>query len=253
MKIQKKNPVIALAPIRYFDISKRDNVVKILEYIKEAGRKQADIICFPESCLYKTAAFDINSNAIQEIRRECEKNHIWCIITEDLIINKKRYNTAILIDRKGDIKGRYKKIHPYTGEEVRAGKDIKVFRTDFAKIGIAICWDLGFPDLFKKMKEKGAQIVFCPSQWRYEYKVYDKKHKEKEIELLQSLVKTRAFENIFFIALINPLTDKEDQVSYSAIVSPHKTLKETLDSEELMIAELNLNEIKKVENVYKKD
>lgn len=249
--MKKKTAVIALAPIKYFDISKKDNLKKVKKYIRMAANRGADIICFPESCLYKTGALSINHIFIQQIREECKKNSIWCIITEDLILRKKPYNMAVLINRNGEIKGKYKKIHLYD-DNVRAGKKVKVFKTDFAKIGIVICWDLSFPELFIKMKEKGAEIIFCPAQWHYEYKVHDKRHKEVEVKLLRALVTARAFENIYFVALCNPLTDREDQVSYSAIVSPNKILKETIDSEKLMIAKLNLNLIKRVEKIYPK-
>ncbi|MEK6859661.1 MAG: carbon-nitrogen hydrolase family protein [Nanoarchaeota archaeon] len=250
-KIKRRQAVIALAPIKYFDISKKDNLKKIKKYIRMAAKRKADIICFPESCLHKTEILHFENRIIKEIREECRKNSIWCIITEDIVLKKKPYNTALLIDRGGEIRGKYKKIHIHD-EDVRAGKKTRIFKTDFAKIGIVICWDLTFPELFRKMKEKGAEIVFCPSQWCYENKAYDKKHKEREISLLKSLVSARAFENVYFVALCNPLVDREDMVSYSAIVSPHRVIKETIDKECLMIAKLNLNLIKQIESIYAK-
>lgn len=248
---EKRNAIVAIAPIKYFDISKKNNVEKIKKYIRKAGKRKADIICFPESCLHKTETLRFDDPIIMEIREECRKNSIWCIITEDLILKKKSYNTAILINRQGKISGKYKKIHTYD-EDVKAGEKTRVFRTDFGKIGIVICWDLAFPGLFQRMKEKGAQIIFCPAQWCYEEKAYNDKHKQREINLLRSLVNARAFENRFFVVLCNPLRDAQDQVSYSAIVSPHKILKETIDEEKLMTAKINLNEIKKVEKIYDK-
>lgn len=250
-KHSRRYAKIALAPIRYFDISKKNNFEKVKKYIKMAGKRKVDIICFPESCLYKTGSLHFNDKRIKEIQEECKKNSVWCIVTEDLILKNKPYNLAILINRNGEIKGQYKKIHLY-GEEVRAGKKIRVFNTDFGKIGIVICWDLAFPELFKKMKEKGAQIVFCPAQWCYEEKVYDAMHKKKETEVLRALATARAFENIFFVAICNPLRNEKDQVSYSAIVSPSKIIKETINKERLMTAKLNLTEIKKLENLYPK-
>jgi predicted amidohydrolase len=249
--MKAKKPIIALAPIKYFDISKKNNLKTIKKYIRLAAKKQADIICFPESCLHKTQTFYFNDAIIREIQEECKKNSIWCIITEDLIINGKPYNTAVLINRHGRIKGKYKKIHLY-GDEVNPGKKAMVFKTDFAKIGIVICWDLAFPELFKRMKKKGAQIVFCPAQWCYEEKIYGSKGKQKETEILRSLVTTRAFENIYFVAIVNPLRDKKDLVSYTAIVSPSKILKETIDEEKLITQEINLKEIKKLKKIYPK-
>lgn len=250
----KKRPIIALVQMKYFDIDKKNNVQKIKKYIKQAKRAGADIICFPESCVHKTETLYYNDDLIKEIREECKKNEIWCIITEDLEIKGKRYNVSMLINREGEIAGSSKKIHLHgDSDNIKAGKRIKVFETDFAKIGIIICWDLAFPELFKKMKNAGAEIVFCPSEWCYEKKAYGKSHKKEETKLLRSLIRARAFENLYFVVLCNPIRDREDQVSYSAICSPHKILKEILDEEGMISSEINLNDIGKLQKLYKKD
>jgi len=248
--MEKRSAIIALAPIKYFDISD-DNLAKIKKYIRLAGRRKADIICFPESCLHRTKTLHFDDQIIKEIKEECKKNNIYCIITEDLLLRKKPFNVAMLIDRNGEIVGQYRKIHLY-GDNVKAGKITRVFNTDFAKIGIVICWYLRYPELFKRMKKKKAEIIFCPAQWCYERKAYTAFHRDREIKLLKSLVAARAFENLFFVALVNPLIDAKDQVSYTAIASPHKILKETIDEEKLMVVKINLNEIKKLKRLYKK-
>ena len=247
--MKRRTAVIALAPIKYFDIAKKNNLEKIKRYIGLAAKAKADIVCFPESCLHKTDTLHFDDKIIKEIKEECRKNNIWAIVAEDLFLRGKSYNIAFLIGRDGKIKGKYQKMHLYD-DKVHSGRRAKVFKTDFAKIGIAICWDLAFPELFKKMKKAGAEIVFCPAQWCFEKKAHDKYHKEKEIYLLKSLASARAFENLYFIAICNPLRDAEDQVSYSAIVSPHKILKETIEKEGLIVAEINLSEIKKLEKIY---
>ena len=250
-----RKPRIAIAQIKYFDLSKRNNVEKIKKYIRLAKERKADIICFPESCVHKTDVLSFNHKLINEIREECKKNSIWCILTDDvtqkgkLRITKKDYNTAMLIDRNGNISGEYRKIHLY-GDKTSAGKKAKVFNTDFAKIGIAICWDVAFPELFREMKKKGADIVFCPSQWWYETKAHDSAHMEREIKILESLIQARAFENIFFVAICNPVMESKFQVSYSAIASPHRILSRIIKKEGLITADINLNEIKKLTKLY---
>ncbi|MFA5174275.1 MAG: carbon-nitrogen hydrolase family protein [Candidatus Pacearchaeota archaeon] len=247
----KKNPIIALAPIKYFNISEKDNLEKIRAYIHMASKKGADIICFPESCVHKTAVITLKNPILKEIQEECKKHSIWCIITEDINHKGRDYNTAVLINRKGEIAGNYKKINLY-GDKTEAGTRVKVFKTDFATIGIVICWDLAFPRLFQKMKEEGAEIIFCPAQWCYEKKAYDNQHKKRETLLLKALVSARAFENLFFVAICNPLINEKDLVSYSAIVSPHRILKEAIKKEDLIVAEINLKEIEKSEKLYDK-
>lgn len=246
--MSKERPMIALAQIRYFDKSK-NNVEKIKKYIRRASKKGADIVCFPESCVHKTEVLYFNDSLIREIKEECKNSSIWCIITEDLEIRNKRYNTAILIDREGNIKGNYKKINLY-GDDVSPGNRIKIFETDFAKIGIVICWDLAFPELFKKLKEKGAQIVFCPAQWQYEPIAHKNKPIKREEKILESLIQTRAFENIYFTALCNPVMESKYLVTYSAIASPHKILNKISGKEGLITAKINLKEIEKYDRLY---
>ena len=80
------------------------------------------------------------------------------------------YNSAILLDRKGQIIGQYNKIHP-TEDELKDGTtpgediDPPVFKTDFGTIGIQICFDVNWREKWRRLKEQGAQIVFWPSAY----------------------------------------------------------------------------------------
>lgn len=253
MKKRIRTAVIALAQIKYYSDNSKHNLEKIKKYIRLASKKRADIICFPESCVHRSA-LELSHWIIEEIKEECKKQKIWSIITDDFIVGKKVNNTSILINRKGKVIGGYKKIHLY-GDKTLPGKRFAVFKTDFAKSGIAICWDLAFPNLFKKMKSAGAEIVFCPAQWWYDTKTYEKHSgidaRKKETEILRSLIRTRAFENVYFVALCNPVMDSKFQVSYTALASPTKILKEIVGREGMIVVKINLNEIKKQERVYK--
>lgn len=249
--MKKRTPIIAVAQIEYHKNSSEKDILKLKKYIQLAKKKKADIVCFPESCLHRTKTLHFDDEIINQVKLECKKNSIWCIITENIILRGKPYNLAILINREGKVVGNYKKRYLYGDDGLNAGKKIRVFQTDFAKIGIVICWDLAFPELFNKMKKAGAEIVFCPSQWAYEDKAHEKKHKVREKEILESLIITRAFENLFFVALCNPVRKfSYDQVSYSAIAAPHKILKEIVDKEGLIASKIDLNSIKKFEKLY---
>lgn len=246
---KKRNPIIALAQIRYFDTIEKHNVEKIKRYIKKAGKIGADIICFPETCVHKTDNLELNHRLIKEIQKACRENSIWAIITDSFLIKKIPYKISILIDRGGRIRGKYKKINLYD-DNGKSGNKIFIYQTDFAKIGIVICWDLAFPELFRRIKMAGAEIVFCPSKWCYEKSAHDKDHKERELILLKSIIRSRAFENLFFVALTNPVMKRKDLISYSAIASPHKIIGEIKDREGLIHCKINLNEIKKFSKIY---
>jgi predicted amidohydrolase len=253
--MKHRKAVIALAQIRYFDIKTRHNVEKILKYIKIAKKKGADIVCFPEACIYKTDSVDLDSKAMDLIKAECKKNSIWCIVTDDFEIKGKTYDVSVLIDRKGQVKAGYKKIHLYGDKYAQAGRNTIVVKTDFAKIGVAICWDIAYPELFKRMKEAGVEVVFCPAQWWYDSKAHGQgeDHGQREAKILESLILTRAFENLCFVAVCNPVMETKYQVSYSAIASPTKILKKIEGREGLITAEINLNLLKKLKKVFVED
>ncbi len=83
-----------------------------------------------------------------------------------------RYNTSVLIDRRGRILARYRKIHlfSYHSKEKRsliAGRDVVTAPTELGVIGFSICYDLRFPELYRALVKKGAEIIVCPAAWPY--------------------------------------------------------------------------------------
>ena len=141
----KKRPRIALAQIKYFDLDQKHNLEKIISSIIKAKKGRADIICFPETAVLKEKYLYSGHKFLKVIRETCRENQIWCILTDDNLHNGTLYNTAMVIDRHGKIRGRYKKKHLYSERGVIPGKRIRVINTDFGRIGLAICLDLAFP------------------------------------------------------------------------------------------------------------
>jgi predicted amidohydrolase len=75
------------------------------------------------------------------------------------------YNTAVLIDRKGNLAGTYRKTHlPYEEVEggITPGDSYPVFTTDFGKVGILICWDIQFPEPARALALQGAEMILVP-------------------------------------------------------------------------------------------
>jgi predicted amidohydrolase len=78
------------------------------------------------------------------------------------------YNSAILLDRRGQIASVYHKIHPTIGEIERGvtpGTETVVTETDFGRVGFAICYDLNFRDVGEGNAAGGAELVFFPSMY----------------------------------------------------------------------------------------
>jgi predicted amidohydrolase len=75
------------------------------------------------------------------------------------------YNTAILVDRKGQLAGKYHKLYIPRNEVtdgITPGGEPRVFDTDFGKVGMMICWDVQYPEPAQRMALQGAEIIFLP-------------------------------------------------------------------------------------------
>ena len=75
------------------------------------------------------------------------------------------YNSALLIDSAGEIRGVYRKTHLFPGETkwVTPGDSVTVVDTDLGRIGLAVCFDGDFPELFRIQAVRGAEIICRPS------------------------------------------------------------------------------------------
>ncbi len=78
---------------------------------------------------------------------------------------KSVYDTVVLIDREGDLVGRYRKTHLYPDEKryFSSGDEIPVFQLGGSQVGVAICFEHAFPQVFATLALSGAQVVFNPS------------------------------------------------------------------------------------------
>ncbi|HEX5498015.1 MAG TPA: carbon-nitrogen hydrolase family protein, partial [Thermomicrobiales bacterium] len=81
-----------------------------------------------------------------------------------------RVNSAVLLDRAGAIAGVYDKVYPYWSEfalqpPVAIGETVPVFATDFGRVGLAICFDANFPEVWQALADDGAELVVWPSAY----------------------------------------------------------------------------------------
>ena len=123
-------------------------------------------------------------------------------------------NTAFVVDN-GELVGSYRKLHLFStmGEDrfLTAGDRTLVVPTSVGRLGVAICYDLRFPELFRKLALEGAEILCIPSEWP-----------KPRQEHYRILLRARAIENQLFVAAANccGIQGKLDFFGMSMLLSP---------------------------------
>lgn len=136
-------------------------------FLEEAVSEAADLVCFGElagtGCLYETQAVDPLDAWLAKLK----SYDIAVMLGLPLQSEDGLTNSYIYHDRGNTLV--YNKINlfePMNETSVyRPGSSPGLFDTKFGRLGVAICYDLRFPDLFVKLKENGAEMIFVPAAW----------------------------------------------------------------------------------------
>ena len=159
-------------PVTVVSLSFQGNPIsEILKIVDSEGAKGTDIIVLPETWRGDQLLEPIDGESITELSRLAKKHNTYIISPIERKEGIHHYNTAVLLDRQGKIAGMYDKVFPFWGEfdlkpPVEPGlTGAPVFETDFGKIGIAICYDANFPEVWQELKNNGAELVFWPSAY----------------------------------------------------------------------------------------
>lgn len=141
-----------------------------LALVDAAGAQQADLVCLPEtfasaglpSARIADVAEPIDGPSFAALSERARTNRINLVAGAFLKRGGAIENVSVLFDRDGSLIGIYSKRHPTEGEidgGVTPGNAVGVFDTDIGRIGLAICFDLNWRDLWAGMKAEGADIV----------------------------------------------------------------------------------------------
>ena len=158
-------------PVRIVSISFQNKSLKeIAALVDQEGAKGADLIVLPETWRGQTKPEPLEGSTVITMAVLAKKHHTYLVCPIDRQSGPDRVNSAILIDRNGQVIGVYDKVYPYWSEfdlrpPVQPGQEVKVFTTDFGKLGLAICFDVNFPEVWNRLAEKGAEIVIWPSAY----------------------------------------------------------------------------------------
>ena len=220
------------------DIKK--NLSDSKKLILKAIKQKSDFIITPETSslfglnkkeLLKTVTSmkkDIYLKGIREISKKYKKWILTCVIIKE---GNKIKNRSVLINSQGLICCYYDKIHMFDvtlskkekyfeSKTFKAGKSLKTVNLPWGKLGLTICYDVRFPNMYRKLAQKGSIFISAPSAFT---ETTGKKH-------WHSLLQARAIENFSYIfapAQYGKHWNKRRTYGHSLIISPDgKILKE---------------------------
>jgi predicted amidohydrolase len=138
-------------------------------------KTDADLVVLPElftHCRDFKAGEPIPGPTTEIFARLAREKGSYIVVGSILEVDEhdRMFNTSVLVDRRGTICARYRKIHlfSYHSQERRsltAGTDVVAAPTKLGIIGLSICYDLRFPELYRALVQKGAEIIVCPAAW----------------------------------------------------------------------------------------
>lgn len=222
-----------------------ENLAKVEVMIAEASQRGSQIILLPElwSTGYDLERAEEHARTTERLLArltDLARERSIFIIGSLLSAKEGRlYNRATILSPKGVLVGEYAKIHLFRLMEEEnyfaPGNETPVFDFPWGKGALAICYDLRFPELFRKYALGGARVVFLPAEWPY-----------PRLEAWRILLRARAIENQFFMVGCNRVGEAKGKVffGHSSIHDPWgEPIVEGGEEEGLLTAEIDLDEV----------
>jgi len=230
--------------------NKEANKEKILSMISDI--EGVELFVFPEMTL---TGFTMKSKEMSETIQgdsfrffssiaKAKSSNIFVGIIERR--NNRIYNTLIHIKPDGNLVKLYRKIHPFSysdeNKHFNAGVKLALTKIKKWKIGLTICYDLRFPELFRKYGKKRAHLIVNIANWP-----------DTRIEHWRTLLKARAIENQCYIAGVNRVgkDPKLNYVGFSSVFDPMgKELVAIVDEEKVIVVDLDKNYVNEVREKF---
>ena len=229
---------------------KESNKKKIIQLLNDL--KEVELIVFPEMSL---TGFTMKSEEMAEgiqgdsfrffsVLAKAKSCHVMSGIIERR--NTRIYNTLIHIKPDGSLPKLYRKIHPfsYSDEDkyYNAGVKPAISKIRKWKIGLSICYDLRFPELYRKYGKKKCQLMVNIANWP-----------DTRIENWKVLLKARAIENQCYMVGVNRVGNdpKFKYIGYSSVFDPIGTEIVSIENEEkIIIADLNKEYVREIREKF---
>ncbi|MBD5403271.1 hypothetical protein HDR58_10825 [bacterium] len=250
--------------------NKELNLKKIEHFIKKYSDKKLDLVVMPE--FFSTGIsheefinnpVDENGGDTIEFIKDLATKYNTNIIAGTVIEKSedKLYNTSFIIDRKGEIVDKYRKIHLFNymggteGDRITAGDREVVVNLDFGKVGLGICFDIRYPLHYNKLIKQGADIIVLPTAWVIPNEIYnDSKMFQYAQEMWIAMNRTRAYDNMVYVVSCNQTKKVNDNISAlgnSLIIAPNaEILAEANLDECALYADVDLDLVKYYRQIY---
>lgn len=230
-----------------------ENFAHAFELIAQSVEKKPDVLVLPET--WNTGFFPQEGlEALCDVDGQRVKAEIGALAAQHGVNivagsvsnrrNGKIYNTAMVFNRQGTCIASYDKTHLFSpmGEHhsYTPGDHLCRFRLDGADCGLAICYDIRFPELTRSLTVPGLDMLFMVSQWPNVRTFH-----------LRSLTTARAIENQMFVVCCNSCGTAGDTVygGNSAVIDPWgETVALAGDQEEILLADCNLEVLRNIRN-----
>jgi len=249
---------IALCQMKVVE-DKDKNLLKAEEMIRESVKNNTNIVVLPEmfNCPYSNNFFPAYAEEypgkttllLSGLAKELNIYIIGGSIPE--AENGYIYNTCYIFDKNGNIIGKHRKMHLFDVEiengivfkesdTLKSGNSITVVDTEYGKIGVAICYDIRFPEIMRLMALQGAKIIVVPAAFNM---TTGPAH-------WHSLGKIRALDNQVFFIAASPARNIEScytAYGHSLIVNPWgQIIYEAQEYEAILYGEIDLEKVNTV-------
>lgn len=199
------------------------NLATVRQMTAEAARRGSDLVMFPE--LWSTGydldhaadyATTTDTGIFSEVVALAQEHKIAIVGSCLSVLGRGKFgNTAVYTTAAGQNIATYSKTHLFRlmNEEqyLTAGDKLSLVETNWGKMGLAICYDLRFPELFRAYALAGVTAVLLPAEWPY-----------PRLAHWRTLLRARAIENQMYVIACNRVGQTEDTRFFgrSAIIDP---------------------------------
>ena len=160
-------------PVRIVSISfTGKSLTEIAALVDQEGARGCDLIALPETCTGQQGhePETLGGPTVSALADLARRHHTYIVCPIDRREGERRLNSAVLIDRWGQVVCVYDKVYPYWSEfdlqpPVEPGSDVPVHEADFGCVGMAICFDANFPEVWARLAARGAELVVWPSAY----------------------------------------------------------------------------------------